>query len=270
MTAVPFTQVAHMLAVDAKTLRQWMKHSNLSLQPHSTDARIKCLTIEQVHLLANLHGKVLPLPTEPCVASHEPSVATNQMAPVTSHDAKSLEKLIQLQAQVASQQEQIAHLALQLLQERAESTEQRLLTLEAFLTSIQEHLAALSSFSVEHSPQTLPLALRPAEKRVHLIPLIEYSASGSYVLICPKEGELHITPDSSEWFAWLASLSSFRFVGRDGRFSARRGSSPRSNRSWYAQRKIHQKNYRKYIGVSENVTITRLEKIAAILQYHAQ
>ena len=58
MIDVPFTQVASMLSVDAKTLRQWLKHSHLQLHPHPTDARIKCLTIEQVQQLATLHGRL--------------------------------------------------------------------------------------------------------------------------------------------------------------------------------------------------------------------
>src|SRR5713101_4140075 len=99
-----------------------------------------------------------------------------------------------------------------------------------------------------------------------LIPLIEYGAKGHYVLISPEEGELSIVPDSPEWFAWLASLSSFRFVGQAGSFSARRGYNQRPNRCWYAQRGIHQKNYSKYLGVSEHLTTARLEQVAAQFQ----
>ena len=113
-----------------------------------------------------------------------------------------------------------------------------------------------------------PLVCHPTEQRNRLIPLIEYGASGHYVLICPQQGELHIKPDSPEWFVWLASLSSFRFVGQAGRFSARRGYNRSPNRSWYAQRTIHQQFQSKYIGVSEHVTIDRLEQIAADLQSH--
>jgi hypothetical protein len=58
-------------------------------------------------------------------------------------------------------------------------------------------------------------------------------------------------------------------VGRSGRFSARRGFNRRPNRSWYAQRGIHQKNYSKYIGLSEHITIDRLEQIAATFQAYA-
>jgi hypothetical protein len=88
------------------------------------------------------------------------------------------------------------------------------------------------------------------------------------VLISPEQGEVPIVADSPEWFAWLASLSSFRFVGQSGHFSARRGYNHRPNRCWYAQRAIHQKNYSKYIGVSEHITIDRLEYIAAQFQFH--
>src|SRR5260370_7935452 len=64
--------------------------------------------------------------------------------------------------------------------------------------------------------------LHPAELRARsrVIPLIEYGARGTYVVICPQEGELHLTPDSPEWFDWLATLSSFRFVGQQVRFPA--------------------------------------------------
>ena len=105
------------------------------------------------------------------------------------------------------------------------------------------------------------------EKR--LIPLIEYGARGRYVIIDSQAGELPIVPDSPEWFEWVASLSSFRFVGQAGRLSARRGFNQRPNRSWYAQRAVHQQSRSKYIGVSEHVTIARLEYIAAVLQLPA-
>jgi|ERR1051326_605994 hypothetical protein len=110
------------------------------------------------------------------------------------------------------------------------------------------------------------LLCHPTEQRHRLIPLIEYGASGRYVLLSPEEGELPIEPDSDDWFRWLASLSSFRFVGQAGRFSARRGYNRRPNRCWYAQRGMHQKNYSKYLGVSERLTIERLEQVAARFQ----
>jgi len=58
----------------------------------------------------------------------------------------------------------------------------------------------------------VPRVLNPAElrARARLIPLIEYGAAGTYVVICPQEGELALPPDSPEWFGWFATLSSFR------------------------------------------------------------
>lgn len=263
MTTVPFTQVASMLAVDAKTLRQWLKHSNLSLQQSPTDARVKCLTLEQVQILADLHGRDLPVSGSSPNERSTTSGIASQMPPASFHDADLREKVIQLEAQVTHMQAQIAALSLQLLQEQASRTEQRLRTLETFLTSTEEHPPQRPS---QVQQQALPVALHSTEKRTPLIPLIASSASGSYVLICPNEGELPILPDSPEWFAWLASLASFRFMGRSGRFSARRGYNRRPNRCWYAQRQIHQKSYSKYIGVSEHITIDRLEQIASAFQ----
>jgi hypothetical protein len=99
-----------------------------------------------------------------------------------------------------------------------------------------------------------------------LLPLIEYGAQGTYVVICPQEGELHLSPDSPEWFAWLASVSSFRFVGKLGRFTACRVYDKGPTRSWQAHRVIHQRHYKPHLGVTECLTIDRLEQAAAILQ----
>jgi hypothetical protein len=175
------------------------------------------------------------------------------------------QRLTQVEAQVATLQSQLTDMALQLLRER----EQRLLAdLAQFISTGDHALVPLSgsASSVPDLPQMPPTACHPTEKRARLIPLIEYGAGGCYVLICPKQGELHITPNSPEWFAWLASLSSFRFVGKCGRFTARRGYNRSPNRSWYAKRGIHQKNYSKYIGLSEHITTGRLEQVAAHFQ----
>jgi hypothetical protein len=56
----------------------------------------------------------------------------------------------------------------------------------------------------------------------HVLPLVEYATQGGYVIICPEHGLLPFEPDSPQWFAWLATHSSFRFVGQSGRFTAHR------------------------------------------------
>lgn len=261
MSSLSFLECCHLFAVDPKTLRQWLAQAQMSLQTHPKDGRIKCLSGEQVEILARLHGLTVP----PAPEMSEAHARPEQMMPVPDADLRA--RLAQMEAQVAALQAQLVDLTLQLLSEREHHTEQRLLALEAERGSREaddmaepvEGTLALASQVV------LPAFARHAtEKR--LIPLIEYGARGRYVLISPEEGELAITPDSPEWFKWVASLSSFRFVGQSGRFSARRGFSRRPNRGWYAQRTIHQQFRGKYIGVSEHVTIARLEYIAAELQ----
>ncbi len=272
MTSLSVIECCHLLAIDPKTLRQWLTQAQMSLHVHPRDARIKCLEVEQVHMLASLHGRVLQFPASefaPANASPEPDEAQSRVPPTVLPDADLRARLAQMEAQVTTLQAQLTGLALQLLQERHQRTEPRLLTLEAQLTSTEQHVQAplaLQASSVLCQPEMPALACHPTEKRTCLIPLIEYGARGQYVLICPKEGEMHIDPDSPEWFAWLASLSSFRFVGQSGRFSARRGYNHHPNRGWYAQRTIHQQSHSKYIGVSEHVTIDRLEQIAAHFQ----
>jgi hypothetical protein len=259
MTSLAFMECCQRLSVSPKTLRQWLAQAEMSLHPHPTDARITCLTSEQLHLLAALHGRVLQ-PTGNLLVGDE-------LGPGEA-DTDLRTRLAQLEATVAMLQTQLTDLTLQLLCEREQRTQERLLALEAERASA-DHPSVLFSGApptVPHQPILPALRCHPTERRNQLIPLIEYGASGRYVLISPEEGELAIMPDSPEWFAWLASLSSFRFVGQSGRFSARRGYNRGPNRCWYAQRGIHQKNYSKYLGVSEHLTTARLEQVAAQFQ----
>jgi hypothetical protein len=264
MTSLAFMECCQRLSVTPKTLRQWLAQAEMSLHPHPTDARITCLTSEQLQLLAALHGRVLQPLGNPLVGGG--------LGPGETTDAALRTRLAQLEAQVATLQTQLSDLTFQLLREREQRTEQRLLALEAELASADPPSGLFSG-----APPAVPcqsalpaLVCHPTEKRHRLVPLIEYGAKGRYVLISPEEGELPITPDSPEWFSWLASLASFRFVGKFGRFSARRGYNQRPNRGWYAQRTIHQQFHGKYIGVSEHITIARLEQIAAHFQSYMQ
>src|SRR5262249_28818054 len=131
MTVIPFTVVCSMLGIDAKTLRQWLKQSHLALQTHSTDARIKCLTMEQVHTLATLHHRsvkegVAAIPEQggaPLLSANASSTGEQPMLPVlpvpggqlpsTSLSGPDLlQSLLSLQATVANLQQQVAQLAL--------------------------------------------------------------------------------------------------------------------------------------------------------------
>ena len=75
--------------------------------------------------------------------------------------------------------------------------------------------------SQDKSPKSSPSMDR--RKHPHVLPLVEYGVQGTYVVISPEQGMLSFQPDSPEWFAWLETLASFRFVGQHGRFTAFRG-----------------------------------------------
>jgi hypothetical protein len=291
MTVVPFTQVTSMLGIDAKTLRQWLKQSQLTLQAHPTDARIKCLTMEQVQQLAVLHHRLIKedtaaLSTQMLVQDPpEPDgkQLESQMTPILSdHPLPStlssysdlVQSHVSLQATVANLQQQVAQLALELLQERTGRYEQRLCRLEApNLPDVEPSPAVQTSEVVPVADMTHPAP--PPERRSPLaesvrgsrgkLPLIAYTATGSYVVICPTNGELALLPDTAEWFEWLATLSSFRFLGKLGRLSASR---PSGRPNWTAYRRIHHHRYSYGLGNTKRLTLAHLEQMAATLQSH--
>jgi len=83
------------------------------------------------------------------------------------------------------------------------------------------------------------------------------------VLICPQEGVLSFTTASPQWFDWLASLTSFRFISPQDRFSAYREGQ---TRSWKAYRTFHGRSHKRSLGTTDHLTIARLEQVAASLQ----
>jgi hypothetical protein len=285
MTLVPFTDCCAWLGIDAKTLRNWLRQANLEWAAHPKDARLKCLTREQVERLATLHARPLPSPlsTSPARAFAAPGKPESEAQPLEatillptslSPEADLRKQLACLETKMTTMQEQLAQLALCLLGEREERYEQRLRVLEARLPQPLDAPAcppapqAPVALAPPQGSSTSSRPLHPAEQRARsrLIPLIEYGASGQYVVICPDLGELALTPDSPQWFAWLATLSSFRFVGQQGRFTAYR--HDRLSRSWRAHRHIHQHDYKQSLGLTDQLTIQRLEQAAAIIQSH--
>jgi hypothetical protein len=89
---------------------------------------------------------------------------------------------------------------------------------------------------------------------------------GHYVVLCPKQGLLPFEPESPEWFAWLATLSSFRFVGKQGRLTAHREVERVPAGAWRAHRKIRNHTYNVRLGSTQALTIAALEQAAAALQ----
>ena len=141
MTSLAFMECCQRLAVTPKTLRQWLAQAEMSLHPHPTDARITCLTSEQLHLLAALHGRVLHPSGNPLVSDGLGSGETI--------DVDLRARLVQLEGHVTTVQAQLTDLSLHLLREREQRTEQRLLALEAQVSRTSEPLPPPSARSRE-------------------------------------------------------------------------------------------------------------------------
>jgi hypothetical protein len=284
MIAIPQMECCAMLGIHPKTLRNWLRHAHLHFVAHPTDARLKCLTLEQVQQLATLHARPLPSPaaaspplgqeatplasTRSLPSSPQPNEAQVTDAPAScSEEAGIRTAVCELETKVMVLQEQVAHLTLELLRERSERYERRLSSLEALfsqgapLLPVKAEEVPLVASSRERPFQR---SLQPGElrARARVIPRVEMGAAGSYVLICPHEGELAFAPDSLAWFEWLCSLSSFRFVGHAGRFTAYR----EGQRSWRAYRTVHGQNYKQSLGTTDQLTVARLEEVAGMLQ----
>jgi hypothetical protein len=88
------------------------------------------------------------------------------------------------------------------------------------------------------------------------------------VVVCPQHGLLALAPDSPEWFAWLATQSSFRFVGTQGRFTAHHEVERVPNGAWRAHRHIRNHSYNLRLGLTHELTIAVLEQAAATLHAH--
>jgi hypothetical protein len=182
------------------------------------------------------------------------------------------QELLRLQIQVASLQEQLAHLMLDVLRGHESHTEQRLSALEALVlpaAKSSHNPAEVSAGAVLAAPPSSPVSSSrptPARTGSRTLALIAATATGGYVLICRERGELPFAPDSPEWFDWLETLSSFRFVGKLGRLSASR---TKGRSCWMAYRRIHGHCYAYGLGNAKRLTIAHLEQMAATLQAHA-
>jgi DNA-binding transcriptional MerR regulator len=298
MTTLPLADCSRMLGIHPKTLHHWLKQADVPLAAHPTDARIKCVTEEHVQQLARLHRRPLQFPLSASASAsalpegacalgssegQAPPSQANEAQPLHTvrslltsfpQEADLIQKLSSLETRIVTLQEQLAQLALALLQERERTVEQRITTLESLvqqlvgrqmLPDLQARGAGQESAVAPHQPRQL----NPAEQRARsrMPPLIEYAATGLYVIVSSQEGELHLSPDSVEWFDWLATLSSFRFVGQAGRFTAYRDSDRQGpTRSWRAHRTIHQHRYQHCLGVTDRLTIVWLEQVAAKFQ----
>jgi hypothetical protein len=291
MVTFPLVTCARLLGIHPKTLHHWLKAAEFPLAAHPTDARLKCVAEKHLLELATQHGRPLPaLSAGPALESYAASaLAEEQGKPLPAHEgelapcaaalsapsaslADLLQQLAQLHTQVATLQHQLTGLVLEWLQERTGRSEQRLRPLEGLVSQTLESFQAPQQIDVASplAPSPRPARrLLPAEVRARsrVTALIEYGAQGQYVAVCPRQGVLALVPDSPEWFDWLASLTSFRFVGPSGRFSACRASEKgQYTRCWAARRFFHGHDFWHSLGVTDRLTLALVEQAAAALQ----
>ena len=242
------------------------------------DARFRCLTWEQLQELATLHSRPLasdcPTPNSvlpAAFAAASPVLPQPQLFSPTSSEPQESEKeapllnqLAALEAQVTLLQEQVTQLTQELLQERQLRSEQCLATLEELLRPLRG--VDLTLQTLQQTPEAKPKhsskppSPKPAKSRSHaLSPLVEYTADGSYMILSPTDGELAFSPNSPQWFAWLSTLTSLRFVGQQGSFCLRRRSG---QQSWQARRVINGRRYDRRMGRTEDLTSAALEQMA--------
>ena len=254
MTFVSVTEATTRLGIDAKTLRRWLAEAQLPLQHHPSDGRKKGVSSEHLHLLARLHQRRLaPLPHEP--SALVPEEEARQAAVLLALP----ERLDALQTQLTALQQQVADLTHLLQQQRPEPA-------ISSASPQQARSAKRPSRPVSPTPRSRRTA-RPLRKPTHVIPRVEYSEQGYYVVICPRKGLLPLEPDTQEWFAWVAEQSSFRFVGKGGHFTAHHWwRVPRG--AWRAHRHIRNHNYVLRLAPNHELTLAVLEQAAEALQAH--
>lgn len=74
----------------------------------------------------------------------------------------------------------------------------------------------------------------------------------------------NIQPGSAKWYTWLEHSQSFRFETSSLSFTARQEQRP-GGRYWYAYRRLHGKLHIAYLGKSCELSVDRLNVVAAFL-----
>ena len=275
MATFPVATGARLLGIHPKTLHHWLTAANVPLAAHPSDARIRCVAEGDLLEVARLHSR--PLPDLSLGAALEQDTVSGGAAEFvhgvpSASLADLLHQLSQVQVHVATLQHPLVRLTLELLQEATGDAAQPVQTPDALVPHPLASLQPLQQATMGHpsSPSPAPEpCLLPVEVRARsrVTALIEYGAQGQYVAVCPRLGVLSLVPDSPQWFDWLASLTSFRFVGPPGRFSACRASEKgQYTRRWAARRVVHGHDCWHYLGVTDRLTLASLEQAAAALQ----
>ena len=240
MDLFPLSHVGALLGIDPKTLRQWLHEAALTAVPHPEDARQKCLTLTHIQHLAAAHGR----PLHPAFAASVPPPL-----PLPPPDVHAL--LAQMQLQIFTLQEQVTRLSLALLQLSSGRP-----------APLTPPTASAPSPTVVALPPALDAPPRPRPPS-RAVPMIAFTADGCYQVVDPDKGILALTPDSPQWFAWLASTNTLTFQGRHGSFTAsRRFRRGKRVQSWTVYRCLHSRSCTLYAGMTMTLTTARLEGLA--------
>ena len=152
------------------------------------------------------------------------------------------ELLIAFHTQVAALQQQVADLTM-LLQHPVQPPPSPLTP--APLPPAAKHI----STSTPSAPRPRSAVAKTPPKPTYVIARVEYNKEERYVVICPKRGVLPCVPDSPEWFAWVAEQDSFRFVGKNGQFTAHHEwRVPKG--AWRAHRHIRNRVYAQRLPIT--------------------
>lgn len=261
MTLIALTHCCRLLAIDGKTLRRWLAQAQLPVQAHPEDARCKGLTSDQLLLLARAHHRrLVALPQQGPAPT-----ALAEMSPELSPELiTAFQMLSALPAQIAALQQQVANLTALM---QPHPPRPAVPIPHAQPKAARERKPTPSKASVRARPAASSRATPPLPP-AQVLPLIEYGIEGTYVVICPIQGLLTLKPDTPQWFAWLATRSSFRFVGKQGRLTAHREVERLPTAAWRAHRQIRNHTYNVRLGATEGLTIAALEQAAAALQAH--
>lgn len=250
MSFVSFADASRQLGIDAKTLRRWLAAAQLPLVSHAQDGRKKGLRLDHLHQLARLHHRALPAPALPSAAQAQATLPADLLALP--------QQLAGLQAQLSTLQQQVTELGL-LLRSDAPAPQSPLAA---------SKLSPRRKRSAQPAPAAAPsTAVTALRKPIHVIPRVEYGSEGHYVVICPRHGLLPFEPDSPQWFAWLAQQESFRFVGKEGHFSAHHWWRVPTG-AWRAHRKLRNHTANLRLAPTPQLTVAVLEQAAA--QFQAQ
>lgn len=246
MTFVSVADACRRLGIDAKTLHCWLAQAQLPLQAHPYDGRKKGLSEEHLQVLARLHQRRLT------ALPHEQEAPQALLLPAALLSLP--DQLDGLQAQIAALQQQLADLSQRLPPPAPQP-----------VSPAPSASPTRTSRGSSPPPPAAPRAAKPPRKPVHVIPRVEYGEQGHYVVISPKDGLLPFEPDSPAWFAWLAQQESFRFVGKEGHFTAHHWWRVPTG-AWRAHRKIRNRSANLRLAPTPHLTIAVLEQAAAQLQ----